>query len=117
MLSALSTCKGVRKPEFSTIVVVVLITASLNYIVTMTTRTSHSVQGEVTYRCDTCQQTFANRCNLKIHQRHVHSDERLYPCDVCTKTFKRKKDVTRLRRQVRTGLSRGIWDCFCSTFM
>uniref|UniRef100_A0A673WVQ1 Heterogeneous nuclear ribonucleoprotein A0, like n=1 Tax=Salmo trutta TaxID=8032 RepID=A0A673WVQ1_SALTR len=43
--------------------------------------------------------------------------ERLYPCDVCTKTFKRKKDVTRLRRQVRTGLSRGIWDCFCSTFM
>lgn len=106
MLSALSTCKGVRKPEFSTIVVVVLITASLNYIVTMTTRTSHGVQGEVTYRCD-----------LRIHQRHVHSDERLYPCDVCTKTFKRKKDVTRLRRQVRTGLSRGIWDCFCSTFM
>ncbi|CAB1343210.1 unnamed protein product [Coregonus sp. 'balchen'] len=66
-------------------------------------KTSHSVQGEVTYRCDTCQQTFANRCNLKIHQRHVHSDERLFPCDVCTKTFKRKKDVTRHRRQVRMG--------------
>ncbi|XP_024276618.1 GDNF-inducible zinc finger protein 1 [Oncorhynchus tshawytscha] len=66
-------------------------------------KTSHSVQGEVTYRCDTCQQTFANRCNLKIHQRHVHSDERLFPCDVCTKTFKRKKDVTRHRRQVHEG--------------
>ncbi|CAB1340031.1 unnamed protein product [Coregonus sp. 'balchen'] len=62
-------------------------------------KTSHGVQGEVTYRCDTCQQTFANRCNLKIHQRHVHSDERLFPCDVCTKTFKRKKDVMRHRRQ------------------
>ncbi|XP_041716190.1 GDNF-inducible zinc finger protein 1 [Coregonus clupeaformis] len=66
-------------------------------------KTSHGVQGEVTYRCDTCQQTFANRCNLKIHQRHVHSDERLFPCDVCTKTFKRKKDVMRHRQQVHEG--------------
>uniref|UniRef100_A0A4W5JZB6 C2H2-type domain-containing protein n=1 Tax=Hucho hucho TaxID=62062 RepID=A0A4W5JZB6_9TELE len=69
----------------------------------MTTRTSHGVQGEVTCLCDTCQQTFVNRCNLKIHQRHVHSDERLYPCDFCTKTFKRKKDMARHRRQVHEG--------------
>ncbi|KAJ8009521.1 hypothetical protein DPEC_G00089740 [Dallia pectoralis] len=66
-------------------------------------KTSHGMEGEVTYICETCQQTFANRCNLKIHQKHVHSDERLFPCDVCTKSFKRKKDVTRHRRQVHEG--------------
>ncbi|KAK1795563.1 hypothetical protein P4O66_001060 [Electrophorus voltai] len=66
-------------------------------------RISHGIQTDTTYRCDTCQQTFANRCNLKIHERHVHSDERLFPCDVCGKAFKRKKDVTRHRRQVHEG--------------
>ncbi|XP_076872931.1 uncharacterized protein gzf1 [Brachyhypopomus gauderio] len=64
---------------------------------------SHGIQTDTTYRCQTCQQTFANRCNLKIHERHVHSDERLFPCDVCGKAFKRKKDVTRHRRQVHEG--------------
>ena len=64
---------------------------------------SHGVQAEVVYRCDTCQQTFANRGNLKIHERHVHNDERLFSCDVCTKTFKRKKDVIRHQRQVTSG--------------
>ncbi|KAG9344682.1 hypothetical protein JZ751_010368 [Albula glossodonta] len=64
---------------------------------------SHGVQPEVTYRCATCSQTFANRCNLKIHERHVHSDERLFPCDVCGKAFKRKKDVKRHCRQVHEG--------------
>ncbi|XP_073789778.1 GDNF-inducible zinc finger protein 1 isoform X1 [Danio rerio] len=66
-------------------------------------KVSHGVQTDTTLRCDICQQTFANRCNLKIHQRHVHSDERLFPCDVCNKTFKRKKDVTRHRRHVHEG--------------
>lgn len=66
-------------------------------------RQNHGEQPEVTYRCGTCQQTFANRCNLKIHERHVHSEERLFPCDVCTKAFKRKKDVKRHRRQVHEG--------------
>ncbi|KAJ3583050.1 hypothetical protein NHX12_034518 [Muraenolepis orangiensis] len=61
--------------------------------------TYHGVKAEVTYRCDTCQQTFANRGNLKIHQKHVHSDERLFSCQVCTKTFKRKKDVHEGGRQ------------------
>ncbi|KAL0967724.1 hypothetical protein UPYG_G00256090 [Umbra pygmaea] len=65
--------------------------------------TSHGMQREVTYVCQTCQQTFANRCNLKIHEKHVHNDERLFPCDVCAKSFKRKKDVTRHRRQVHEG--------------
>lgn len=64
---------------------------------------SHGVQAEVVYRCETCQQTFANRGNLKIHERHVHNDERLFSCDVCTKTFKRKKDVIRHQRQVHEG--------------
>ncbi|XP_023655659.1 GDNF-inducible zinc finger protein 1 [Paramormyrops kingsleyae] len=64
---------------------------------------SHGDLPEVTYRCGTCQQTFANRCNLKIHERHVHSDERLFPCDVCGKAFKRKKDVKRHTRQVHEG--------------
>ncbi|XP_051510387.1 GDNF-inducible zinc finger protein 1-like [Myxocyprinus asiaticus] len=64
---------------------------------------SHGVKTNTTFRCDICQQTFANRCNLKIHQRHVHNDERLFPCDVCDKTFKRKKDVTRHKRQVHEG--------------
>ncbi|XP_036437649.1 GDNF-inducible zinc finger protein 1 [Colossoma macropomum] len=66
-------------------------------------RVSHGIQTDTTYRCNICQQTFANRCNLKIHERHVHSDERLFPCDVCGKAFKRKKDVTRHRRQVHEG--------------
>ncbi|XP_017539155.1 GDNF-inducible zinc finger protein 1 [Pygocentrus nattereri] len=66
-------------------------------------RVSHGIQTDTTYRCIICQQTFANRCNLKIHERHVHSDERLFPCDVCGKAFKRKKDVTRHRRQVHEG--------------
>ncbi|XP_066561818.1 GDNF-inducible zinc finger protein 1 isoform X2 [Amia ocellicauda] len=64
---------------------------------------SHGVMPEVIYRCNTCNQTFANRCNLKIHERHVHSDERLFPCDVCNKAFKRKKDVKRHSRQVHEG--------------
>ena len=58
------------------------------------------MKAEVTYRCETCQQTFANRGNLKIHQQHVHNDERLFSCQVCAKTFKRKKDVIRHQRQV-----------------
>ncbi|KAG1938466.1 GDNF-inducible zinc finger protein 1 [Pimephales promelas] len=66
-------------------------------------KVSHGVQMDTTFRCDICEQTFANRCNLKIHQRHVHNDERLFPCDICNKTFKRKKDVTRHRRQVHEG--------------
>ncbi|XP_016429347.1 GDNF-inducible zinc finger protein 1-like [Sinocyclocheilus rhinocerous] len=66
-------------------------------------KVNHGVQMDTTFRCDVCQQTFANRCNLKIHQRHVHNDERLFPCEICNKTFKRKKDVTRHRRQVHEG--------------
>ncbi|KAM4632955.1 uncharacterized protein gzf1 [Polymixia lowei] len=65
--------------------------------------TYHGVKAEVTYRCETCQQTFANRGNLKIHEKHVHSDERLFACQVCPKTFKRKKDVIRHQRQVHEG--------------
>ncbi|XP_043912298.1 GDNF-inducible zinc finger protein 1 [Protopterus annectens] len=61
------------------------------------------ITAEVVYRCDTCSQTFANRCNLKSHQRHVHSSERLFPCDICGKKFKRKKDVKRHMLQVHEG--------------
>ncbi|XP_078130425.1 uncharacterized protein gzf1 isoform X1 [Sander vitreus] len=62
--------------------------------------TYHGVKADVIYRCETCQQTFANRSNLKIHEKHVHSNERLFVCDCCAKTFKRKKDVVRHQRQV-----------------
>nr|XP_020488026.1 GDNF-inducible zinc finger protein 1-like [Labrus bergylta]XP_020488027.1 GDNF-inducible zinc finger protein 1-like [Labrus bergylta] len=62
--------------------------------------TYHGVQADVIYRCETCQQTFANRSNLKIHEKHVHSTERLFACESCSKTFKRKKDVVRHQRQV-----------------
>ncbi|XP_074542066.1 uncharacterized protein gzf1 [Halichoeres trimaculatus] len=62
--------------------------------------TYHGVQADVIYRCETCLQTFANRSNLKIHEKHVHSTERLFACESCTKTFKRKKDVVRHQRQV-----------------
>nr|XP_019947175.1 PREDICTED: LOW QUALITY PROTEIN: GDNF-inducible zinc finger protein 1-like [Paralichthys olivaceus] len=62
--------------------------------------TYHGVKADVVYRCETCQQTFANRSNLKIHEKHVHSNERLFSCTSCTKTFKRKKDVVRHQRQV-----------------
>ncbi|XP_041831901.1 GDNF-inducible zinc finger protein 1 [Melanotaenia boesemani] len=62
--------------------------------------TYHGVKADVIYRCETCMQTFANRSNLKIHEKHVHSSERLFACDSCSKTFKRKKDVVRHQRQV-----------------
>ncbi|KAG7240188.1 hypothetical protein INR49_027228 [Caranx melampygus] len=62
--------------------------------------TYHGVKADVIYRCETCLQTFANRSNLKIHEKHVHSNERLFACDSCTKTFKRKKDVVRHQRQI-----------------
>ncbi|KAK5614101.1 hypothetical protein CRENBAI_010084 [Crenichthys baileyi] len=62
--------------------------------------TYHGVKAHVIHRCETCMQTFANSSNLKIHEKHVHSNERLFTCDSCTKTFKRKKDVVRHKRQV-----------------
>ncbi|XP_054474605.1 GDNF-inducible zinc finger protein 1 [Anoplopoma fimbria] len=62
--------------------------------------TYHGVKADVIYRCEICQQTFANRSNLKIHEKHVHSSERLFSCEICAKTFKRKKDVVRHQRQV-----------------
>ncbi|CAH2255296.1 GDNF-inducible zinc finger 1 [Pelobates cultripes] len=58
---------------------------------------------EIVYKCDICGQTFANRCNLKSHQRHVHNNERLFPCELCNKNFKRKKDVKRHILQVHEG--------------
>ncbi|EPQ01927.1 GDNF-inducible zinc finger protein 1 [Myotis brandtii] len=66
-------------------------------------RHHHGVATEVIHRCDTCGQTFANRCNLKSHQRHVHSSERHFPCELCGKKFKRKKDVKRHVVQVHEG--------------
>ncbi|KAM9356238.1 uncharacterized protein gzf1 [Pholidichthys leucotaenia] len=63
-------------------------------------RLYHGVIEDIVYRCQTCLQTFANRNNLKIHERHVHSNERLFACAACAKTFKRKKDVVRHHRQV-----------------
>ncbi|XP_075818514.1 GDNF-inducible zinc finger protein 1 isoform X1 [Microtus pennsylvanicus] len=66
-------------------------------------RHHHGMATEVVYRCDTCGQTFANRCNLKSHQRHVHSSERHFPCELCAKKFKRKKDVKRHVLQVHEG--------------
>lgn len=66
-------------------------------------RHNHGMATEVVYRCDTCGQTFANRCNLKGHQRHVHSSERHFPCELCAKKFKRKKDVKRHVLQVHEG--------------
>ncbi|XP_029902611.1 GDNF-inducible zinc finger protein 1 isoform X2 [Myripristis murdjan] len=74
---------------------------------------AYGMKAEVIYRCETCQQTFANRGNLKIHEKHVHSDERLFACQVCAKTFKRKKDVVRHQRQVheRNRLRHVCTDC------
>ncbi|XP_042297783.1 GDNF-inducible zinc finger protein 1 [Sceloporus undulatus] len=64
---------------------------------------SHGIAAEIIYCCETCGQTFANRCNLKSHQRHVHSSERHFPCELCGKKFKRKKDVKRHILQVHEG--------------
>ncbi|XP_029449331.1 GDNF-inducible zinc finger protein 1 [Rhinatrema bivittatum] len=63
----------------------------------------HGIFANVIYRCETCRQTFANRCNLKSHQRHVHSSERRFPCELCGKKFKRKKDIKRHILQVHEG--------------
>uniref|UniRef100_A0AAV2K8C9 C2H2-type domain-containing protein n=1 Tax=Knipowitschia caucasica TaxID=637954 RepID=A0AAV2K8C9_KNICA len=62
--------------------------------------TYHGMAAEMVHRCEICQQTFANRSNMKTHERHVHSSERLFSCIICSKTFKRKKDVVRHQRQV-----------------
>ncbi|XP_077597147.1 uncharacterized protein gzf1 [Stigmatopora nigra] len=64
------------------------------------TRTCHGSQAEMVYRCETCEKTFSNRSNLRIHEKHVHSNERLFTCEVCNKKFKRKKDVVRHHKQV-----------------
>ncbi|KAG5276917.1 hypothetical protein AALO_G00111320 [Alosa alosa] len=64
---------------------------------------THGERAEVTYRCGTCQHVFANRSNLKIHEQHVHSEERCYLCDACGKGFKRRKDVRRHQKQVHEG--------------
>ncbi|XP_012722140.2 GDNF-inducible zinc finger protein 1 [Fundulus heteroclitus] len=72
----------------------------------------HGVKANIVHRCETCMQTFANRSNLKIHERHVHSSERLFVCDSCTKTFKRKKDVVRHKKQVHERSMRHVCgDC------
>ncbi|XP_023575880.1 GDNF-inducible zinc finger protein 1 isoform X2 [Octodon degus] len=63
----------------------------------------HGVATEVVYRCDTCGQTFANRCNLRSHQLLVHSSERHFPCELCGKKFKRQKDVRRHVLHVHEG--------------
>uniref|UniRef100_A0A8U7N0V3 Uncharacterized protein n=1 Tax=Corvus moneduloides TaxID=1196302 RepID=A0A8U7N0V3_CORMO len=64
---------------------------------------SHGIASALEFRCETCAQTFANRCNLRSHQRHVHSSERRFPCELCAKRFKRKKDVKRHILQVHEG--------------
>ncbi|XP_068198514.1 GDNF-inducible zinc finger protein 1 [Antennarius striatus] len=75
--------------------------------------TYHGLKADIIYRCETCLQTFANRSNLKIHEKHVHSTERLFPCNSCSKTFKRKKDVVRHQRQVheRSNLRHVCHEC------
>ncbi|XP_037100693.1 GDNF-inducible zinc finger protein 1 isoform X8 [Syngnathus acus] len=65
--------------------------------------TCQARKGELVHQCKTCMNTFSNRANLRIHEKHVHSSERLFTCDVCTKTFKRKKDVTRHKKLVHDG--------------
>ncbi|KAM9778973.1 uncharacterized protein ACBT44_000573 isoform 1-T3 [Syngnathus typhle] len=65
--------------------------------------TCQALKGELVHQCKTCMNTFANRGNLRIHEKHVHSSERLFACDVCAKTFKRKKDVTRHKKLVHDG--------------
>ncbi|XP_057678487.1 GDNF-inducible zinc finger protein 1 [Corythoichthys intestinalis] len=62
--------------------------------------TRHGIQADLLYRCKTCEKTFSNRSNLRIHEKHVHSNERLFTCEVCNKNFKRKKDVVRHHKQV-----------------
>ncbi|KAM9317177.1 GDNF-inducible zinc finger protein 1 [Gastrophryne carolinensis] len=66
---------------------------------------SHQVHdsSEEIHQCAICSQTFANKCNLKSHQRHVHSNERHFPCELCGKMFKRKKDIRRHILQVHEG--------------
>ncbi|XP_033369041.1 GDNF-inducible zinc finger protein 1 isoform X1 [Parus major] len=64
---------------------------------------SHGAAAAPEFRCETCAQTFANRCNLRSHQRHVHSSERRFPCELCAKRFKRGKDVRRHVLQVHEG--------------
>ncbi|XP_037100684.1 oocyte zinc finger protein XlCOF6 isoform X2 [Syngnathus acus] len=65
--------------------------------------TCQALKGELVHQCKTCMNTFSNRSSLRIHEKHVHSSERLFTCDVCAKTFKRKKDVTHHKKRVHDG--------------
>uniref|UniRef100_A0A8C4NNY6 GDNF inducible zinc finger protein 1 n=1 Tax=Eptatretus burgeri TaxID=7764 RepID=A0A8C4NNY6_EPTBU len=60
-------------------------------------------QPDITYCCEACGQHFTSRCNLRSHQRHVHSNDRPFGCDVCAKTFKRQKDLRRHHIQIHEG--------------
>ncbi|XP_019712032.1 GDNF-inducible zinc finger protein 1 [Hippocampus comes] len=73
--------------------------------------TCHGVKADLVYRCETCQKTFSNRSNLRIHEKHVHSSERLFTCEICAKTFKRKKDVVRHHKQVHDPHVHQCSDC------
>uniref|UniRef100_UPI0035902AE9 GDNF-inducible zinc finger protein 1-like n=1 Tax=Myxine glutinosa TaxID=7769 RepID=UPI0035902AE9 len=64
---------------------------------------THGVQPDITYCCEACEQHFTSRCNLRSHQRHVHSNDRHFGCDVCAKTFKRQKDLRRHHIQIHEG--------------
>eukprot|EP00062_Callorhinchus_milii_P009786 gi/632953940/ref/XP_007892695.1/ PREDICTED: GDNF-inducible zinc finger protein 1 [Callorhinchus milii] len=69
---------------------------------------SHGIIPEIIYCCEICNQTFANRCNLKSHQMHVHSEELRFPCTLCGKRFKRKKYVKRHNLKVHEGGERHL---------
>ncbi|XP_051909052.1 GDNF-inducible zinc finger protein 1 [Hippocampus zosterae] len=73
--------------------------------------TYHGVKADLVYRCETCLKTFSNRSNLRIHEKHVHSSERLFTCEICAKTFKRKKDVVRHHKQVHDPHVHQCSDC------
>ncbi|XP_049612055.1 GDNF-inducible zinc finger protein 1 [Syngnathus scovelli] len=65
--------------------------------------TCQALKGKLVHQCKTCMKTFSNRSSLRLHEKHVHSSERLSTCDVCAKTFKRKKDVARHKKLVHDG--------------
>uniref|UniRef100_A0A3Q2ZUE6 GDNF-inducible zinc finger protein 1-like n=1 Tax=Kryptolebias marmoratus TaxID=37003 RepID=A0A3Q2ZUE6_KRYMA len=67
--------------------------ADVRPVCLLSASTYHGVKADVVYRCEICQQTFANRSNLKIHEKHVHSNERLFECEACAKTFKHLSQV------------------------
>ena len=53
--------------------------------------------GEKLYKCDLCEKTFTQSCNVDQHKK-IHTNEKPYKCDTCEKAFTRRDTLARHKR-------------------